>query len=63
MPTNSVELFSKTDAKEALQAMNMTNSGYLMGMCPLFIGMQVRLLFNFSVPLLVREVKGTVRNI
>ncbi len=63
VPTNSVEHFSPTDVTEALRAMNMTSSGYLMGMCPLFIGMQVRLSQNFSKPLLVREVKGTIRNI
>ena len=63
VPTNSVELFSRSDAMEALQAFNMTKSGYLMGMCPLFIGMQVRLSQQTGIALLVREVKGTIRNI
>ena len=63
VPMDNVDHFSRSDAMEALQFMNMTNSGYLMGMCPLFIGLKVRLSANFELPLLSREVTGTVRDI
>jgi hypothetical protein len=43
---------------------NLTTTAYLLGMCPLFIGMQIRLSRTLqNTPLLVREVTGTVRNI
>ena len=41
----------------------MTKTNYLMGMCPLFIGMEVRLSCVVQEPLLTREVPGIVRRI
>ena len=49
---------------EALAVVNLTTMAYLLCVCPLFIGMQVRLSRTLqNTPLLVREVTGTVRNI
>ena len=48
---------------EALAVINLTTTAYILGMCPLFIGMQIRLSRTMqNTPLLVREVTGTVRN-
>jgi hypothetical protein len=52
---------TKADTLEALQVVNLTNTGLLMGMVPLFQGMQVRLSANVSKnPLLTRELLGVV---
>ena len=55
--------FSPEDAKSALKVVNMTKTNYLMGMCPLFIGMEVRLSCVVQEPLLTREVPGIIRRI
>lgn len=55
--------FSEEDAKSALKVVNMTKTNYLMGMCPLFIGMEVRLSCVVQEPLLTREVPGIIRRI
>ena len=55
--------WSREDAMEALRIMNMTTTGYLLGLCPLFVGMKVRLTANVQKPLLVRELRGTVREV
>jgi len=49
---------------EALAVVNFTTSAYLLGLCPLYVGMQVRLSRTLqNATLLVREVTGTVQNI
>ena len=55
--------FSEEDAKSALKVVNMTKTNYLMGMCPLFVGMEVRLSCVVQEPLLTREVPGIIRRI
>ena len=50
-------------AKQALQVLNMGNTGYLMGMCPLYIGMPVRTSANTEDVVLTRELPCTVRRI
>ena len=63
-PLNAKDAFTRPDAMEALAVVNLTTTAYLLGMCPLFIGMQIRLSRTLqNTPLLVREVTGTVRNI
>ena len=49
---------------EALAVVNLTTSAYLLGLCPLFVGVQLRLSRTLqNATLLVREVTGTVRNV
>ena len=49
---------------EAPDVVNLTTSAYLLGLCPLFAGMQVRLSHTLeNATLHVREVTGTVQNI
>ena len=63
-PLNAKDAFTRPDAMEALAVVNLTATAYLLGMCPLFICMQIRLSRTLqNTPLLVREVTGTVRNI
>ena len=62
--TRAAAALCKDDAFAALQVVSLTGTGYLMGMVPLFVGMHVRLTTTVKkVPLLVREVTGTVVNI
>ena len=61
-PGQAAHEFSRADAMAVLKDLNMTRSGYMLGMCPLFIGMRVRITQQVEVPLLVREVKGVIRN-
>jgi hypothetical protein len=51
----------RSDTLEALQVVNLTNTGLLMGMVPLFQGMQVRVSANVAKNLLLtRELLGVV---
>ena len=51
----------RSDTLEALQVVNLTNTGLLMGMVPLFQGMQVRVSANVAKNvLLTRELLGVV---
>ena len=47
MPTGS-DVLTEEQAKKALQVVNMGGTGYLMGMCPLYIGMPVRSLDSWT---------------
>ena len=58
---NNVHPLSRAETFEALQVVSMTNTGLLMGMVPLFQGMQVRVSANVHQnALLTRELVGTV---
>ena len=49
---------------EALAVVNLITSAYLLGLCPLFVGMQGRFSRTLqNTTLLVRELTGTVQNI
>ena len=54
---------SPEQASAALKVVNMTKTGYLIGMCPLFVGMKVRISCNLPEALLTRELPCTVRRI
>lgn len=50
-------------ASAALRTVNMTKTGYLMGMCPLFVGMKVRISCILPETLLSRELPCIVRRV
>ncbi|CAK9096081.1 Transketolase, partial [Durusdinium trenchii] len=56
-------LLSSAQVSAALQCLNMTKTGYLIGMCPLFLGMEVRISCILPEPLLTRELPCIVRRI
>ena len=58
-----VGTLTSEQAKQALQVLNMGKTGYLMGMCPLYIGMPVRTSANTEDVVLTRELACTVRRI
>ena len=62
MPTGS-DVLTEDQAKKALQVVNMGSTGYLMGMCPLYIGMPVRTSANVEDVVLTRELACVVRRI
>lgn len=62
MPTGS-DVLTEEHAKKALQVVNMGGTGYLMGMCPLYIGMPVRTSANVEDVVLTRELACVVRRI
>ncbi|CAE7487143.1 tkt, partial [Symbiodinium necroappetens] len=51
------------EASAALRTVNMTKTGYLMGMCPLFVGMKVRISCILPETLLSRELPCIVRRV
>ncbi|CAK9076536.1 Transketolase [Durusdinium trenchii] len=61
-PTGDATL-SSAQVSAALQCLNMTKTGYLIGMCPLFLGMEVRISCILPEPLLTRELPCIVRRI
>ena len=61
-PTGDAAL-SSAQVSAALQHLNMTKTGYLIGMCPLFLGMEVRISRILPEPLLTRELPCIVRRI
>ena len=55
------ERLSQKDSRRALQVVSMTNTGRLLGMCPLFVGMRVRLTAKLSAKHgVVHDAPGTV---
>ena len=42
-PLNAKDALTRPETMEALAVVNLTTTAYLSGMCPLFVGMQVRL--------------------
>ena len=62
MPTGS-DVLTEEHAKKALQVVNMGGTGYLMGMCPLYIGMPVRTSANVEDVVLTRQLACVVRRI
>ncbi|CAK9053711.1 unnamed protein product [Durusdinium trenchii] len=61
-PTGGQAL-SKEQTLSALQVVNMTNTGYLIGMCPVFEGMQARITCILKEPMLTRELPVTIRQV
>ncbi|CAK9025958.1 Uncharacterized protein SCF082_LOCUS17293, partial [Durusdinium trenchii] len=61
-PTGDATL-SSAQVSAALQCLNMTKTGYLIGMCPLFLGMEVRISCILPEPLQTRELPCIVRRI
>ncbi|CAK9002355.1 Uncharacterized protein SCF082_LOCUS7309 [Durusdinium trenchii] len=61
-PTGDAAL-SSAQVSAALQHLNMTKTGYLIGMCPLFLGVEVRISRILPEPLLTRELPCIVRRI
>ena len=52
----------KSEYKQALQVVNMTNTGNRMGMCPLYVGMRVRLTAKLSAKYgIVQDAVGQVQ--
>ena len=43
MPLNAKDALTRPETTEALAVVNLTRTTYLLGMYPLFVGMQVRL--------------------
>ena len=43
MPLNAKDALTRPETLEALAVVNLTTTAYLLGMCPLFVGMQLRL--------------------
>ena len=56
--TGSHELTAEETAA-SLKVASMSTTGYLMGMVPLFLGMEVRISAILKTPLLCRELPGT----
>ena len=55
---------TKHEYKQALQVVSMTNTGYRLGMCPLFIGMRVRLTTKISAKYsIVQDAVGEVQEV
>jgi hypothetical protein len=55
------EMLSKFDCRRALQIVSMSSTGRLLGMCPLFVGMRVRLTAKLSAKYsIVHDAPGTV---
>ena len=55
---------TKSEYKQALQDLNMTNTGNRLGMCPLFVGMRVRLTAKLSAKHgIVQDAVGEVQQI
>ena len=55
---------TKNEYKQALQVVSMTNTGNRLGMCPLFVGMRVRLTTKLSAKnQLVQDAVGEVQEI
>ena len=53
---------SREEYRRALQVVNMTKTGKLLGMCPLFVGMRVRLNVKLSAQYkLMHDATGTVK--
>ena len=61
-PTGGRSL-SAEQASAALKVVNMTKTGYLIGMCPLFVGMKARVLCILPEPMLTRELPCVLRRI
>ena len=61
-PTGGQNLTAEHTAM-ALKVLNMTKTGYLMGMCPLFVGMKARISRILPEPLLTRELPVVVRRL
>ena len=54
----------KSEYKQALQVVNMTNTGNRMGMCPLYVGMRVRLTAKLSAKYgIVQDAVGQVQEV
>ena len=55
---------TKGEYKQALQVLNMTNTGNRLGMCPLFVGMRVRLTAKLSAKHgIVQDAVGEVQQV
>ena len=61
-PTGPTQL-SRDHVFAALQVVNMTKTSYLLGMCPLYVGMPARVSCILPMPLLTRELPVIVRRI
>jgi hypothetical protein len=62
-PTEPGVDWTRATALEALEVVSMVASGYLMGLCPLYVGMHVRLTGNLAKAVLVRELRGHVEEL
>ena len=61
-PTGPTQL-SRDHVFAALQVVNTTKTSYLLGMCPLYVGMPARVSCILPMPLLTRELPVIVRRI